>query len=89
MRLFGLHLGEALAAVNRAIFTGSEGNAGFLAAGSADSGEHLSLGLGSAAVLAGVTAVSASLGLVLKASFSVELLLTGGENEFLAAVFAY
>ena len=39
-------------------------------------------------VLASVTACLAALGLVLEATLSVEFLLTGGENEFVAALFA-
>ena len=42
-----------------------------------------------AAVLAGVTAGLAALGLVLEAALRIELLLTGGENELFAALFAY
>ena len=82
-----LDLGKALAAVNRTILTGLEGNAGFLAASSANRGEHLSLG--SLALLAGVAAGFASLGLVGEASLSVELLLAGGEDELFAALFAH
>ena len=79
-------LGEALAAVNRAVTGGLEGNSCFLAALGADSSEHLSGStIGS---LAGVTASLASLGLVYEASLSVELLLTSGEDELIAALFA-
>ena len=80
-------LGETIAAVDRTVFAGLEGNLGFLAAGSADGGEHFTLGLGG--VLAGVTASFASLGLVLETLFSIEFLLTGGEHKFLAAFFAH
>ena len=79
-------LGEAVAAVNRTIALGLERNLGLAAAGSASSGEQLAGGAGS--VLAGSTASLALLGLVLEAAGSVELLLTGGENELLAALVA-
>jgi len=81
------HLGEALAAVHRAVRLGLEGNLGLAAAGSAHSGEILA---GAASgVLAGVTAGLAALGLVLEAALCIELLLTGGEHELLAALFAH
>ena len=38
--------------------------------------------------LAGVAAITASLGLVLEALLGVELLLAGGENEFASAILA-
>ena len=81
------HLGKALAAVNRAIGLGLEGNPGLAAAGSAGSGEELTGTTGG--VLARVAACLAALGLVLEAALCVELLLTGGKNKFLAALFAY
>ena len=80
------HLGEAVAAVNGTIALGLERNLGLAAAGSAGSSEQLAGGAGS--VLAGSTASLALLGLVLEAAGSVELLLTGGENELLAALVA-
>ena len=80
------HLGEAVAAVNGAVALGLEGHLGLAAAGSAGSSEQLAGGAGS--VLAGSTASLALLGLVLEAAGSVELLLTGGENELLAALVA-
>ena len=79
-------LGEAVAAVNGAVALGLEGHLGLAAAGSAGSSEQLAGGAGS--VLAGSTASLALLGLVLEAAGSVELLLTGGENELLAALVA-
>jgi hypothetical protein len=82
----GAHLSEALAAVHGAIGLGLEGNLGLAAATGAGSGEELTGATGS--VLASVTAGLAALGLVLEATLSVELLLTGGENEFGAALFA-
>ena len=80
------HLGEALAAVDRTVRLGLEGNLGLAAAGSANSGEILTGAAGG--VLASITAGLAALGLVLEAALSVELLLTGGEHELVAALFA-
>ena len=80
------HLSEALAAVNGTIGLGLEGNLCLTAATGASSGEELTGATG--AVLAGITAGLAALGLVLEAALCVELLLTGGENEFVAALFA-
>ena len=86
----GLHLGEALAAINFLIAARFEGNARFFAAGGADSRIHFPrLTGGSAAVFAGGTALLAGLGLVFEATAGVELLLAGGEDEFFAALFAY
>ena len=81
-----LHASEAIAAVNRTIGLGLERNASLAAAGSAGSGEVLT-GTASS-ILASVTAGLAALGLILEAALCVELLLTGGENEFLATLFA-
>jgi len=81
------HLGEALAAVNRTIGLGLEGNLRLAAAGSTDSGEVLAGATGSG--LAGITAGLAALGLILEAALSIELLLTSGEHELLAALFAH
>ena len=89
-RLVLLHASEAVRAVDRTVLTGLEGNLASLAASCADSIEHLTLTAvaACAAVLAGVTAGLAALGLVLEAAGSVEFLLAGGPNELLAAVFA-
>ena len=84
--LGGLHLCKAIAAVHRTIVSGLEGYAGFAAAGSAGGGEELTGTTGS--VLAGIAAGLAALGLILETLLSVELLLAGGENEFIAALFA-
>ena len=43
---------------------------------------------GAGIVLAGISALSASLRLVLEALLGVEFLFTGSENKFIAAVFA-
>ena len=80
------HLGEALAAIDRTVRLGLKGNLRLAAAGSANSGEILTGTTGGS--LAGVAAGLAALGLVLEAALSIELLLTGGEHELLAALFA-
>ena len=82
----GTHLSEALAAENGTIGLGLEGHLGLTAAASAGSGEELTGATG--VVLASVTAGLAALGLILEAALCVELLLTGSEHEFLAAVLA-
>ena len=84
--LGGLHLCKAVAAVHRTIVSGLEGHAGFAAAGSAGGCEKLTGTTGG--VLAGITAGLAALGLVLEALLRIELLLAGGENEFIPALFA-
>jgi hypothetical protein len=79
-------LGEAIAAVNRAIFSGLEGNLAFCTAVCANCIiEGLSA---SGSSLACVTASFASLGLILEALFCIEFLLTGGEHKLVAAIFA-
>ena len=80
------HLSEAVAAIHRTIGLGLEGNLGLAAAGSANSSEILTGTAGS--VLAGVAAGFAALGLILEAALCIEFLLTGGENELLATLFA-
>ena len=82
----GAHLSEALAAVHGPIGLGLEGHLGLATAARAGSGEELTGATGS--VLASVTASLAALGLVLEAALCVELLLTGGEHELVAALFA-
>ena len=83
---FVTHLSEALAAENGTIGLGLEGHLCLTAATGASSGEELTGATG--VVLASVTASLAALGLVLEAALCVEFLLTGGENEFVAALFA-
>ena len=83
---FVAHLSEALAAEYGAIGLGLEGNLCLATATSAGSGEEFTRATG--AVLASVTASLAALGLVLEAALCVEFLLTSGENEFVAALFA-
>jgi hypothetical protein len=84
-----LAVAEAVAAVDGTVVAGLEGDLAGLAALSADSFEHLAGGrVGAGHTLAGITAGLATLGLVGEAFLSVELLLTGGENEFLSAILA-
>jgi hypothetical protein len=82
-----VHLGEALAAEHGTVGLGLEGNLSLAAATGAGSGEELTGSAGS--VLAGVTASLAALGLILEAALCVESLLTGGEHELVAALFAH
>ena len=82
----GAHLSEALAAEHGTVGLGLEGNLCLTAATGAGSGKEFTGAASS--VLASVTASLAALGLVLEAALSVEFLLTGGENEFIAALFA-
>ena len=83
----GTHLSEALAAEHGTVGLGLEGNLGLAAATGAGSGEELTGATGG--VLASVTASLAALGLVLEAALCVELLLTGGEHELVATLFAH
>ena len=84
--LGSLHLCKAIAAIHRTIVSGLERHASLAAAGSAGGGEELTGATGS--VLAGIAAGLAALGLILEAALCVKLLLAGGENEFVAALFA-
>ena len=81
-----LHASEAVAAIHGTVGLGLEGNLCLAAAACAGSGEELTGATG--AVLAGVPACLAALGLILEAALSVESLLTGGEHELVAAIFA-
>ena len=82
----GTHLSEALAAEYGTVGLGLEGHLCLAAAACASSGEELTGATG--IVLASITAGLAALGLILEAALCVELLLTGGEHELLAAIFA-
>ena len=77
---------KACAAQNGSVAGGLEGNLCLASALSAGYGEVLSLGL--SGVLSLGTALLASLGLVLETLLCVELLLTRGEYELLAAISA-
>ena len=82
----GAHLSEALAAEHGTVGLGLEGHLSLTAAACASSSEELTGATG--IVLASITAGLAALGLILEAALCVELLLTGGEHELLAAIFA-
>ena len=81
------HFGKALAAVHGTVRLGLERNLRLAAAGCANSGEILAGAAGG--VLASIPAGLAALRLVLEAALCIELLLTGGEHELLAALFAH
>ena len=83
---FCAHLSEALAAEYGTVGLGLEGNLCLTTATCAGSSEELTGTTGVS--LTGVTASLAALGLILEAALCVEFLLTGGENEFVAALFA-
>ena len=77
---------EALAAVNGLTFGGLEGHLAFLTASRTYCREHFSCALNS--ILSCSTAVLASLGLVLESLGCIEFLLTCGEHEIIATIFA-
>ena len=81
------HLGEAIAAINGTVGLGLKRHLGLAAASRANSGEILAGTAGS--VLASVAAGLAALGLVLETALSIKLLLTGGEHELIATLFAH
>jgi hypothetical protein len=86
----GLSLRKALAAIDRTVIAGLEGDLAGLSALGADSVIHLTLATTFAAVvLPGVAALLAALRLVLETTLSVEFLFTGGKDELFAAVFAH
>ena len=78
---------KAIAAVDGTVTAGLERDLAGSAALGANRIIHGALGTGSNA-FAGSAAGSAALGLVLEATLCVELLLTSGENELLAAILA-
>ena len=83
-------LAEAIAAVNRTIRAGLEGDFAGLAAACAGRVIHLTVAAAAAgrALLAGCTAILAALGLIGETLFRVEFLLAGGEGEAGSAIFA-
>ena len=83
-------LAEAVAAINRTVGTGLEGNFAGLAAACADRVIHLTVAAATTgrALLAGGTAILATLGLIGETLFRVEFLLAGGEGEAGSAIFA-
>ena len=82
-------LTEAIAAVNRTIRAGLEGDFAGFAAACAGCVIHLTVAAATGrALLAGGTAILAALGLIGETLFRVEFLLAGGEGEALSAIFA-
>ena len=83
-------LAEAIAAVNRTIRAGLEGDFAGFAAACAGCVIHLTVAAAAAGrtLLAGRTAILAALGLIGETLFRVEFLLAGGEGEALSAIFA-
>ena len=78
---------KAIAAVHGLIAARLEGNLGFLAAVSANRGEHLALRAGIAVLRTeSGTALRAAARLVLEALLSIERLLRRAEDELLVAV---
>ena len=84
-------LGEAVAAVNRTIFSGLEGNLAGSSALGANSVEHFagnSAVVAASGCLAGIAACLAALRLIGEAFFSVESLFICNKYKFGSAVFA-
>jgi hypothetical protein len=79
----GVHSCEAVAAVNRTTFLGSEGDSGNAAAAIAGSFEHFAL---TAAGFTKIAARFATLGLILEALLCIEFLFACSESKFLSAV---
>ena len=78
---------EALAAVNWPVVLGNKGDLARSATSRANGIVHLALAtLGTPSVLARITASFAASGLVHESLFSIEFLLTSGENELRATV---
>lgn len=83
---FAFHFRKALATVYRPVLSGFEGNFRLFPTAGANSSEHLSFR--SRIVFTCVTAGLTSLRLIYEAFFRIKLLLTGGEYEFRATLFA-
>ena len=83
-------LAEAIAAVNRTIRAGLEGDFAGFAAACAGCVIHLTVAAATTgrALFAGRTAILAALGLIGETLFRVEFLLAGGEGEAGSAIFA-
>ena len=79
---------EALAAVNRTVAVGLKGHLASITTVCTSCVKHLASGGLTTACLELLTALTASLGLMLETLLSVEFLLTGRKNEFLSAIFA-
>ena len=80
---------EAITAVDRTVILRLEGHLGLLAAVSASDLEHLALLTAITAAAALVATVTAACRLILETLLGIEFLLTGGESELLATLFAY
>ena len=80
---------EAVTAINRTVVLRLEGHLGLLAAVCASDLEHLALLAAIAGAATLVAAVTAACRLILETLLSIEFLLTGGESELLATLFAY
>ena len=80
---------EAVTAINRTVVLRLKGHLSLLAAVSASDLEHLALLTAITAAAALVAAITAACRLILKTLLGIELLLTGGESELLATLFAY
>ena len=88
VRLIALTGGVALAAIDRTIFSGLEGNLGRLAAVCAHSIVHHARCPAVPLGLVGGAAFTAASRFILKSFFRIEFLLANGEHKFLAAVTA-
>lgn len=78
--------GEAIAAIDRSVFSGLERHLGACAAGSTGSGEHLSAGGSSVTILTGRTARFATGGFISETLLSKKILLAGSENKLFSTV---
>mgnify|MGYP006873112650 CR=1 FL=1 len=81
------HSCKALAAINRAVRLRLKRNSGFPTASGAYCCKELARTTGG--ILAGIAAGLAALRLVLEPTLCIELLLTGGEHELIAAFLAH
>ena len=80
---------EAVTAINRTVVLRLKGYLSLLATVCASDLEHLALLAGIAGAATLVAAVTAACRLILEPLLSVEFLLTSGESELLATLFAY
>jgi uncharacterized MAPEG superfamily protein len=85
---------ETIAAINRFVRAGLEGNHGFLAAGCANSREHFPLHAVTAAaaasgLLTGSAAIRAALWFIIVALFTEERLIFFGKNKRGSTIFAF
>lgn len=80
--------GKTIAAIDRTVGSGLERNCAIFAARCANGIIHFALSPATPAVFAGITAVFASLGLVIETLLLIEILFTRSEYKFLAAILA-